>query len=447
MKPQPHGPKGNLLTGHLRPFYKDQLRFLTRCAREYGDVVRLRFLHLKVFLISHPDHIEYILGTNNSNFAKPKTVRLPLQKLVFGKGMLTSEGKDWLVHRRHIHHSLQQDSVSYYANLVASHTERMLATLGNRKETDIYADMRLLSAAITASVLFGTDSEVQTQSLSVLLSRLAEDFKLLGQPLGLVHHYLPTKIHRKFKRDVSRIDQIIYELIRQRSTNEESRNDLLATLLACRHSDGTRLTERQIRDEVTTLFMAGHETPAIALAWTFHLLTLHPKIEAELFAELNSVLGDRAPSGLDVEHLKYTQAVLKESMRLYPPNRSVGREAIKECDINGYRIPAGAQLVMSQWVVHRDSRFFRNPEEFKPERWRNDESEQLPKYAYFPFGGGQRMCLGKSFAQIEMVLILARFIQSFVIEAVDGFKVELRPAILLQPRGGIRVKLRRRSQR
>ena len=447
MKPHSDGPKGNLITGHLRPFYKDQLGFLTHCAREYGDVVQLRFLHLKVFLISHPNHIEYVLGTSNSNFVKPKTVRLPLQKLVFGKGLLTGEGKDRLTHRRHIHHSLQQDSVTDYAALVTSNTERMLAILKRRKETDIYADMRLLAANITSSVLFGIDLEPQTQRLAVLLSSLSEAFKLLGQPLGLLHHYLPTTLHRTFKRDLRQIDKIIYALIRERRTAKEARNNLLATLLSCRHGDGTLLTDRQIRDEITTFFMAGHETPAIALAWTFHLLTLHPRVEDKLFAEVNSVLGGSGPSGPDVEKLKYTWAVLKESMRLYPPNRSIGREAIRECEIAGYRIPAGAQVVMSQWVVHRDSRFFHNPDEFKPERWKNGDSEQLPKYAYFPFGGGQRMCLGKSFAQIEMVLILARLIQNFVVEAADGFKVEPLPAILLQPRGGVKVLLRPRFDR
>lgn len=446
MKPSPNGPRGNLVTGHLRPFYKDQLGFLTQCAREYGDVVRLRFLHLKVFLISHPDYIEYVLGTNNCNFVKPKTLRLPLQRMVFGKGLLSGDGKDWLVHRRHIHHSFQQDSVNHYANLVACHTESLMAVWERRKETDIYADMRLLAATITSHVLFGIDSASQTQSLVVLLSGLAQDFRLLGQPFGLIHHYLPTKIHRKFKRDLSQIDQIIYSLIRQRRSQKAPRNDLLATLLSCRHGDGSQLTDRQIREEVTTLFMAGHETPAIALAWTFYLLTRHPEIEGKVFVELNSVLGDRAPTGLDLENLKYTQAVLKESMRLYPPNRSIGREAIRECEIGGHHIPAGAQLIMSQWVVHRDGRFFRSPEEFKPERW-GEDSEDIPKYAYFPFGGGPRVCLGRSFAQIEMVLILARVIQKFIVEAVRGFKVEPRPAILLQPHGEVRVLLRPRDHR
>ena len=329
--------------------------------------------------------------------------------------------------------------------MVATHMERLIPILASRGETDIYADTKLLTATITSSVLFGIDLESQVTSLSVLLRRLAETFKLLGQSHGILHHYLPTKIHRRFKREVARIDQMIYEVVRRHRTTEELRNDLLAALLSCRHSDGTLLTDRQIRDEIMTLFMAGHETPAIALAWTFHLLTQNPRVEAELFAELKSVLGDRAPSELDIDSLKYTQAVLNESLRLYPPNRSVGREALRECEIDGHRIPAGAQLIMSQWVVHRDSRYFRDPEEFKPERWGNGFPDHLPKYAYFPFGGGQRMCLGKSFAQIEMVLILARIVQKFSVAAVEGSTVEPGPAILLQPKGEVRVLLRPRS--
>jgi cytochrome P450 len=432
-----------LFTGNLRQFHKDQLGFLTRCARDYGDVVRLRFLHLPTFLLSHPDNIEYVLATNSSNFVKPKSVRLPLQRLTFGKGLLSSEGKDWLVRRRQIQHPLQRESISQYAELIVAHTERMIAAWDGRQNRDLFADMRLLTLGIAADIFFGEELDSNNRDMALVLKSITDMFGSLGGLLGIFHHYLPTETNRTFRRHIKAMDRIILRIINQRRLNN-SRNDVLSTLLRCRHVDGKPLSDKEIRDEVMTLFMAGHETSAIALAWTFYLLTQHPEVESRLFAELRSVLGTRAPGAVDLGDLKFTEMVIKESMRLYPPNRSVGREALKECEIGGYLIPRGAQLIMSQWVVHRDKRYFRNPEEFIPERWEEGRSKALPKYAYFPFGGGPRMCFGKSIALMEMSLILATVVQRFSIDLLPGSLVKPRPAILLRPHGGVNVQLRSR---
>jgi cytochrome P450 len=444
MKPHRNKPKGNLLTGHLQQFYRDQLGFLTQCARAHGDIVRLRFLHLPVFLLSHPDHIEYVLATNNSNFIKPKSVKLPLQKLIFGNGLLASAGKDWLIRRRQIQQSLHRDSVSQYAELISMHTERLISTWHSQDERDIYADMKLLTLNIAANIFFGLDLNTENSAIPGLLDSLVETFSSIGGPTGFIHHYLPTRANRRFKSNIRQINQIIYDVIRQRREHGSVPNDLLSTLLRCRQTDGKQLTDQQIRDEVMPLFMAGHEASAIALAWTFYLLTQHPEVEAKLFAELCTELHGRVPRASDIKGLKYTEKVLKESMRLYPPNRSVGREALEACEIGGYRIPAKAQVIMSQWVVHRDGRYFHNPEQFKPDRWDEEFSENLHRYAYFPFGGGQRVCLGSSIAMMEMALILARIVQKYEVTLTPGHVVEPRPVILLRPHGGVKVRLRQR---
>jgi cytochrome P450 len=245
---------------------------------------------------------------------------------------------------------------------------------------------------------------------------------------------------------VLRLEEILYRIIRQRRTSGRDAGDLLSMLLAAQDEDGSRMTDQQLRDEAMTIFLAGHETTALALSWAWYLLSQHREAEARLVEELRTVLGERAPSVEDLPQLRYAEMVVKETLRLYPPAFSTGREALQACEIGGYQVPAGTQIIMSQWVTHRDPRFFDQPQQFNPDRWTDDFIKHLPKYAYFPFGGGPRLCIGNSFAMMEAVLILATIAQRFQLELVPGQSVTPWPSITLRPKDGIKMQVQQRLQ-
>ncbi|PYS76083.1 MAG: cytochrome P450, partial [Acidobacteria bacterium] len=245
-------------------------------------------------------------------------------------------------------------------------------------------------------------------------------------------------------RAVREIDRVVYHIIAGRRASGEDTGDLLSMLLRAQDEDGTQMTDRQLRDEVMTLFIAGHETTALTLTWAWYLLAQNPEAEKKLHAELEEVLGGRAPSVDDLPRLRYCEWVVKESMRLYPPAWGVGREAVRDCEVGGYRIPEGMQIFTFQWVVQRDARWYDEPESFRPERWREEVASRLPKFAYFPFGGGPRQCIGNSFATMEAVLVLSTIARRFRLRLADSHAVELLPAMSLRPKGGVWLKLERR---
>jgi cytochrome P450 len=263
-------------------------------------------------------------------------------------------------------------------------------------------------------------------------------------PERFVPEFIPTPRNLAYREAARRLDAVIYGILRERRRAARDTGDLLSLLLGAQDEDGSRMTDRQLRDEVMTLFLAGHETTANALAWTWWLLAQHPEVEARLHAELHDALNGRAAALDDLPRLRYTECVVSEAMRLYPPAWAMGREALEDVELAGYRIPRGSQVLMSQWVMHRDPRWFEEPERFWPERWAGDLARRLPKFAYFPFGGGPRVCIGSSFAMIEAVLVLATLAQEFRLELVPGQTIRPWPTITLRPRPGILMKLARR---
>lgn len=441
----PPGPKRRLFSGNLRQFYENQLEFLSVCAREFGDIVSLRFLHVPVFLLNHPDDIEYVMATNNSNFIKPKSVRMPLQKVIFGKGILSNEGKEWLAHRRLIQQAFQRDYLMRYAENIIEFTEQLITNWQEGETLEIYQELKSLTLKVAAKSFFGDEMLAQSNQLFVLLTSLVKQLEVEGKAHRIFHNFLPTKHNRNFRRTVAELDKIICQRIQHERTKVEISDNLLSKLVHACDTDGTQLTDKQIRDEAMTLLMASYDTTAIVLCWTFYLLTQNSDIEEKLISEFNSVFPQRTPKATDVGELHFAEKVIIESMRLYPPNRSVGRETVKDCEIRGYSIPAKSQILMSQWVVHRDNRFFNAPNDFQPERWNLDFSNKLHKYAYFPFGGGQRVCIGKSFAMIETKLILAAILSKFKFSLVAEQVIKPHPVILLRPQYGIKVKVNRRS--
>jgi cytochrome P450 len=322
-----------------------------------------------------------------------------------------------------------------------AHTEKMLAGWQAAEVRDIYDEMRALALEIAAKCLFNADMKSDGAVVRDVCNTTARVFASQGGPLWVLDNILPTRNNLRFRKAIKRLDEVIYGLISERLSRGEEADDLLSMLLFAEDEDGRRMNRRQLRDALATLFFASHEAVALALTWTCYLLALHPDVQDTLVTELHSAPGGReTPPAADLSSLRYTRMVIKEALRLYPPNRSVGREALNDCEIGDYHVPAGTQLLMSQWVVQRDSRYFAGPEEFKPDRWTTEFTKQLPKYAYFPFGGGPRVCVGQDFAMMEAMLVIATILRRFRLTLANEQLVEPRPVVLLRP--GSRIKIR-----
>ena len=423
----------------MREFYKDQLGFLTESAREFGDVVSLRFFHVPVYLLNNPEHIEWVFGSRN--FIKPRSLRLPLQRRIFGNGLLSSSGEVWLRQRRLAQPAFHRNRLARYAEVMIASTEKMLADWKGEETRDIYEEMRALALEIAAKCLFDADMSRDGAVVREISNTVTKVFAFQGRPLWILDNVFLTPNNLRFRQAIKRLDKIIYDVISRHGGDKES-DDLITMLLSAQDEDGTRMSRQQLRDELATLFFASHEAAALVLTWTCYLLARHPEKQETLIAENRDQSHERTVSAVaELSALPYTRMVIKEAMRLYPPNRSVGREALNDCEIGNYHVPAGTQLLMSQWVVHRDSRYFDSPEEFRPERWTPEFMSQLPKYAYFPFGGGPRVCIGQDFAVMEAMLVIATILRKFKLVLVAGQVVEPQPVVLLRPKNGIKIRI------
>lgn len=446
ISPAPPGPKGHWLTGVMPDFNRDSLGFVTRLARDYGDVVRTRFLYITAYFISHPRDIERVLTTDNKNFIKARSLRTPFFQRIVGHGLLTSEGDFWLRQRRLAQPAFHRERINGYGEIMSAYTERLIDEWRDDETRDIHADMMRLTMEIVARTLFSADVGRDAEDVGRALAEIAEPFASQATVKWILDNRLPTATHRRFFRTVRKLDDVIFKVIRERRAEGHDTGDLLSMLLRAQDEDGSRMSDRQLRDELMTLFLAGQETTALALSWTWHLLMKHPEAEARLHAELDEVLsGGRLPTMADLPRLSYAEMVIKESMRLYPPAWGVGREAVRDCEVGGYRIKKGEQVFMMSWVVHRDARFYDAPEEFRPERWDGEEARGLPKFAYFPFGGGPRVCIGNAFAMMEAVLCLATIARRFRFLPAPNHHVTLMPAMSLRPRDGILAIIKRRQ--
>jgi cytochrome P450 len=433
--PLPPGPRGRLLSGHLPDLRRDPLGLYLRTAREYGDVATLRFGFRRIHLVSHPDLVEEVLVTRARNFTKHYGLRM--NRRLLGNGLLTSEGDFWLRQRRLVQPAFSRERVASYAAVMVGYADRLTAGWRDGETRDLHADMTRLTLEIIAKTLFDADVAGQARAVGEAMAELAGAFNARFTSLLRLPAMLPTPANLRRERAARRLDGILYELIKQRRT-VRGRGDLLGTLLeAADEADGTGMTDRQLRDEAMTLFLAGHETTALALSWTWHLLARHPEAAVELAEEVRAVLGGRPPAADDLPRLRYAEMVVQETMRLYPPAYVIGRQAVEECVLGGYHIPAGGTVLMSQYVLHRDPRFFDDPERFFPGRWADGLARRLPKYAYFPFGGGPRVCIGNTFALMEAVLVVAAVARRFRFTAPAGPPPRPRPAITLRPEGPV----------
>ncbi len=436
--PLPPGPKGHPILGVMPEFNRDTLGFITRC-RDYGDVVRARFFYVTAYFLYHPDDIEYVVSTNARNFVKSMSLRSNFFHRLVGNGLLTSEGEIWKRQRRLAQPAFHRQRISAYGDVMVDYAQRMSAMWRAGEVRDIHRDMMRLTLEIVVRTLFNADVSEDADRVGRVLSQIVKPFASQATIKWILDNRLPTATHRRFHRDAQQIDDIVYRIIADRRASGLDQGDLLSMLLEAHDEDGSQMTDKQLRDEVMTLFLAGHETTALTLSWTWYLLAQNPLAEQKFHAELDDVLGGRPPTLEDLPRLKYTDMIVREAMRLYPPAYGLGREAIEECEIGGFRVPRKTQIFMFQWATQRDPRFFPEPETFRPERWTEEFTGNLPKYAYFPFGGGPRFCIGNTFAMMEIMLVLATIGQQFRLSLAPDHPVSILPAMSLRPRDGIHV--------
>lgn len=436
--PLPPGPRGHFILGVMREFNNDTLGFIERC-RDYGDVVRTRFLYVHAYFLYNPSDIETVLATNARSFRKAGSLRSPFFARLVGNGLVTSEGDFWRRQRRLAQPAFHRQRISSYGDVMVDYANRAMNKWQGGERLDISREMTRLTLEIVVKTLFNADVSQDADHVGAVLSEVVKPFASQATLKWIADNRLPTPGHRRYFKLVAEIDRIVFRIIAERRASHSDEGDLLSMLLESQDDDGTQMTDAQLRDEVMTLFLAGHETTALALSWSWYLLATNPEAERKFHDEIERVLQGRPPRVADMSQLIYTERIAKEVMRLYPPAYAVGREALEETEIGGYRIPKGSQVFAFQWVTHRDKRYFDNPDGFDPDRWAPERSDSLPKYAYFPFGGGPRQCIGNYFAMMEIVLLLAAIGQRFRFSLDVDHKVEVLPVLSLRPKNGIKV--------
>ena len=441
----PPGPRGRMI-GTLVVPGRDTLALLTRFAREYGDISFFRLGGERCYFINHPQYVRDVLVTNQRNFTKSRG--LERAKLLLGEGLLTSEGQHHLRQRRLIQPAFHRERIAGYGAVMVDYAVRMRERWSNGQTFDVAKEMMRVTLAIAGKTLFDTDVESKADEVGVAVTEVLEGFWLNMLPGADYLQRLPIPALRRATNARRRLDALIYQMIADRRASGRDHGDLLSMLIAAvddEEASGGGMTDRQVRDEAMTLLLAGHETTANALTWTLYLLSQNPDAEATLHAELDRVLGGRAPSTADLPHLPYARRVLAESMRLYPPAWLIGRRAINACQIADYDVPPRAIIFMSPFVMHRDARFFPDPLTFNPDRWTPAFEATLPKFAYFPFGGGARQCIGEQFAWMEGVLVLATIAQRWRLQLVRGQRIVPQPLVTLRAKYGVKMVATRRT--
>lgn len=438
----PH-PKGSLIAGHAADFGRDPLGFLTKCAQEYGEIIPLRFANNRALFVTNPKYIERFLKERDL-FVKPQLLKR-LHDLL-GQGLLTSEGETWFRQRRLAQPVFHQKRIGTYGEVMVDYAEKMLDSWKDGETREIQGEMMRLTFNIVMKILFSSNvTEEQAQSVTHAMS-VAADWLMVARKalVPYLSDRFPSPLNIRYKNAMRQMDKHIYDIIQQRRTSGENPGDLLSMMMQAQdEDDGSRMSDKQLRDEIATLIFAGHETSANTLTWAWMLLSQNPEVLTKLQQELKEVLGGRLPTIADLPSLRYTNLVIKESMRLYPVVWNMFSETSAQCEIGGYHVPAGCTIIGSQWVMQRDPRFFEQPEVFNPDRWAGDLEKQLPRGAYVPFGDGPRICIGRSFALMEVVLLLAAIAQKFELNLVPDQTIIPQPTITLQPKDGIKMVLKK----
>ncbi len=439
----PPGPRSRY-PGHLAlRFRRDLLGLMTELVAEHGDVVGLSVMGTQFVLVNHPDLIRDILVTHQRSFAKGQA--LERAREVLGTGLLTSEGEFHLRQRRLAQPAFHRDRIAAYATAMVHYAARWRDRWTNGATVDMHDEMMHLTLAVVGKTLFDADVEAESREIGVALETVLTSFTSMMLPFWRLRARLPLPSSRRLARARARLDTTIFRMIADRRASGEDRGDLLSMLIRATDvdGDGTGMSDAQLRDEALTIFLAGHETTANALTWTWYLLSQHDAVAARLHAEVDALGGE--PTFADLARLPYTRQVIAESMRLYPPAYAIGRRTLEPYACGAFALPAKTVVITSPYLQHHDARWFPDPERFEPDRWTPEQIALRPKFSYFPFGAGTRICIGEQFAWTEAMLMLATLAQQWRATLVPGHPVVLQPTITLRPKHGMRMHLHRRE--
>jgi cytochrome P450 len=435
----PPGPKPSLFDSFVYRPGRDPLVFFSNIAHTYGDIASVRLGGERVFVINDPQIVKDVLVTRNKNFTKSRG--LERTKRVLGQGLLTSEGAMHLRQRRLMQPAFHRDRIAGYGDAMVEYADRMRRSWSDGAPLDIAREMNRLTLSIVGKTLFDVDVEQQAAQVGEALTAVMDTFWLTLLPMSDLIDRLPVPKIRRARLARGRLDAIVYRMIADRRASGRDHGDLLSMLLSAQDEEngGAGMTDQQVRDEAMTIFLAGHETTANALTWTWYLLSGAPDVEAKLHEEIERVLRGRLPTTADLGSLPYVERVVTESMRLYPPAWLIGRRAIEAFPLGEFVAPARAIVIMSPYILQRDARYYANPERFDPDRWTPEFRAALPRFAYFPFGGGPRQCIGESFAWMELMLLVATIAQQARLRLVPHHPVAMQPLITLRARYGMRM--------
>lgn len=449
---RPPGPRRNNPLLGLLAYRRGRLGFLQNMAQRYGDISYFALGSQGAYLLNHPDLIKEVLVNNSQNFIKGSA--LQRSKRLLGEGLLTSEGEAHRRQRRLAQPAFHRSRIEAYAKVMTDYTTRTIAGWRAGQTLDLAEEMMALTLAIVGKTLFDADLETEASEVGEAITAMlhATDTSSVSSIVTDILKKLPgarqrsgAKAKAKFESAKARLDELIYRLIAERRLTGD-RGDLLSMLLLAQdEDDGGRMSDLQLRDEAMTIFMTGHETTAVTLAWTFFLLSQNPECERRLHAEVDEVLGGRVPTMMDLARLPYAEMIICEAMRIYPPAWALQRTAVSDCEVGGYVIPRGSQVLMSQYVMHHDPRYFPDPERFDPERWTKAAREARPQFSYFPFGGGLRRCIGDVFAMMEATLLLTQLAAKWQMRLAPDHKIALQPVMSLRPKHGMRMILQSRA--
>jgi cytochrome P450 len=424
----------------------DVLRMLECLAADWGSVAALRVgLGWPLVLVSDPALIDDVLVVQQRRFTKG--IALATTRPVLGQGLLTSEGALWRRQRHLAQPAFHRDRVTGYGAVMGDLAARCAAAWRDGEQRDVAADMMALTLAIVARTLFGADLAGDAAEVREALTAVMQVFALEARALVHPPAWLPTRRRVRLRRAAARLDAVVGRILEERRTDRTDRGDLLSMLLAATDDRGAGMSAAQLRDECMTLILAGHETTANALSWALYLLSRHPAVQDALCREVDDVLAGRPATAADVAALKLTRAVIDESLRLYPPAWTVERTATQEVEIGPYLLPKGGRVLASQWLMHRSAAIWDRPLEFDPQRWRDGRTDGLPRGAYFPFGLGPRMCIGRDFALMEATLVLATLMGRWAVRPAFAAEVRPAPSITLRPHGGVVLVLQERRRR
>lgn len=446
---RPPGPSGLPLLGSLFEARRDPLRFVQTMARTHGDIAHYRIATYTGYHVNHPDYIQHVLQGNHRNYSKAN-YNYEMLKPVLGEGLITSTGDEWLHQRRLMQPAFHRERLARFGSVATRATldmlERWDVIAARGQPLDAWDEMMRLTLRIVGESLFSVKVGAGADTIGTAFTVLNEDVAYRLRDVVVPPLWVPTKRNRAFKNARAQLDAVVYAMIRHRQEAGDPRDDLLGMLLEARdRAAGEGMSDRQVRDEVMTLLLAGHETTALLLVWTWYLLATHPPITCKLRNELDTALAGRLPTVDDLAALEYTEMVLHESLRLHPPVWIISRRAIDDDEIGGYPIPAGSNVTVSPYTMHRHPAFWTDPQRVEPERFAPERAAGRHRYAYLPFGGGPRYCIGSHFAMMEAQLILATVSQRYRLTLLPDQVVEPEPLVTLRPRHGLKMRLQARS--